>query len=440
MYLAVALFFLLVNSVPGQQFSPSSEQDLIPLVQNSSGPTRPPMLVMHVAIATWIFVLGACFGSFLNVVIYRLPAGMSLGQPKSRCPRCETPLSARDNIPVLGWLMLRGRCRYCSLPVSPRYPIIEALCGGIFLTLLFVELLSGAANLPLRHPDHFHVHPGLWLVWFAKWDLTGIYLYHCLLLIVVLATVMIGYDGHVPQKKLTLFGLVVGLVAGMFWYELRPVPAYPWPDSMRQFAWGMEWTDPLLNPGHRYWTGISLVGLLDGVAGAAGGLTAGLIVRWQMRMSPFKGDRSHFQAVSQEGGSTDPSKRAGDLSFAATAAVSTSFLITGAFLGWQACGALLLFVLPAMAVAKTVSTQIQGERFFRLAALFFFAFLFTFVLCWRQLDDFRWLPGFDGWDALTFGWQIEWMITLAGTLVFASLARFMPDGLGNRDTAEKEQA
>ncbi|MCR9202860.1 MAG: prepilin peptidase, partial [Planctomycetaceae bacterium] len=129
---------------------------------------------MQVLIVAWIFILGACFGSFLNVVIYRLPAGMSLGRPKSRCPRCETPLSARDNVPILGWLMLRGKCRYCSLPIAPRYPLVELTCGAILLTLMFGELLNGAANLPVRHPDHFSLHSGFWLAWFAKWDLSGL--------------------------------------------------------------------------------------------------------------------------------------------------------------------------------------------------------------------------------------------------------------------------
>ena len=143
-------------------------------------PTNYSMLGMQCLIAVWIFILGSCFGSFLNVVIYRLPAGMSLGKPKSRCPQCETPLAAKDNIPVFGWLLLKGKCRYCRLPIPVRYPLIETTCGLIFLVLLFCELLTGAANLPLRHPDHFHVHPGFWLVWFAKWDLSGLYLYHCL--------------------------------------------------------------------------------------------------------------------------------------------------------------------------------------------------------------------------------------------------------------------
>ncbi|MBC7287219.1 MAG: prepilin peptidase [Armatimonadetes bacterium] len=72
-----------------------------------------------------IFWLGAAVGSFLNVVIYRLPRGMSLLRPRSHCPSCGTRLSARDLIPILSWLVLRGRCRYCAHPVSVRYTVVE---------------------------------------------------------------------------------------------------------------------------------------------------------------------------------------------------------------------------------------------------------------------------------------------------------------------------
>jgi leader peptidase (prepilin peptidase)/N-methyltransferase len=80
-----------------------------------------------------VFAFGAAIGSFLNVVIYRLPAALSLLHPPSRCPTCHHPLRPYDNVPVLGWLWLKGRCRYCRSPISPRYPLIEALTGGLFL-------------------------------------------------------------------------------------------------------------------------------------------------------------------------------------------------------------------------------------------------------------------------------------------------------------------
>src|SRR5574341_217767 len=80
-----------------------------------------------------VFILGAALGSFLNVVIYRLPRGESLVRPRSRCPHCGTAIAAYDNIPVLSYLILRGRCRNCGQPISPRYPIVE-LTAGLLLT------------------------------------------------------------------------------------------------------------------------------------------------------------------------------------------------------------------------------------------------------------------------------------------------------------------
>ena len=80
----------------------------------------------------WIAAaLGACLGSFANVVIYRLPKEQSLVWPPSRCPKCARPISWYDNVPVLSWLVLRGRCRGCRKPISPRYPAVEALVAAL---------------------------------------------------------------------------------------------------------------------------------------------------------------------------------------------------------------------------------------------------------------------------------------------------------------------
>lgn len=80
---------------------------------------------------------GACVGSFLNVVAYRLPRHEGLFRPGSRCPACETPLSWRENLPVIGWLLLRGRCRFCRSPISAEYPLVE-----LALALLFAGLTT----------------------------------------------------------------------------------------------------------------------------------------------------------------------------------------------------------------------------------------------------------------------------------------------------------
>jgi leader peptidase (prepilin peptidase) / N-methyltransferase len=74
-------------------------------------------------------ILGAVIGSFLNVVAYRLPRRESLIRPGSRCPECKTPIKPYDNVPVLGWLLLRGRCRACGTRIAWRYPAVEAVTG-----------------------------------------------------------------------------------------------------------------------------------------------------------------------------------------------------------------------------------------------------------------------------------------------------------------------
>ena len=80
-----------------------------------------------------VFWLGAAIGSFLNVVVYRVPAGLSILWPPSRCPKCFHQLGMGENIPILGWLLLRGKCRHCRTPISPRYPLIEAITAIIFV-------------------------------------------------------------------------------------------------------------------------------------------------------------------------------------------------------------------------------------------------------------------------------------------------------------------
>ena len=79
------------------------------------------------------FCFGLIFGSFLNVCIYRLPRGLSVVAPRSACPECHAPIAALDNIPVLSWLILGGRCRHCGVRITPRYAVVELTCGLLFL-------------------------------------------------------------------------------------------------------------------------------------------------------------------------------------------------------------------------------------------------------------------------------------------------------------------
>lgn len=92
--------------------------------------------------------LGLAFGSFLNVVIYRLPRGENLAFPASHCPSCGKPIRAFDNLPLLGWLLLRGRARCCKAPIAARYPLVELLGGLLGGALIQVNILT----LPLETP------------------------------------------------------------------------------------------------------------------------------------------------------------------------------------------------------------------------------------------------------------------------------------------------
>ncbi|MBI4161842.1 MAG: prepilin peptidase [Acidobacteria bacterium] len=87
---------------------------------------------MRVLGAAALFLLGAVVGSFLNVCIHRLPRGESIVRPRSRCPRCGAPIRPADNVPVLSWLRLRGRCRACGWRIPARYPLVEAATAALF--------------------------------------------------------------------------------------------------------------------------------------------------------------------------------------------------------------------------------------------------------------------------------------------------------------------
>ena len=117
-------------------------------------------------IQLFVVLLGLVVGSFTNVLIARIPAGESIAWPGSRCPKCHHPVGWRDNVPVLSWLLLRGRCRWCRLPISVRYPVVELLSALLYLAayrkfglswLLFVRdlpFLTGLLAITFIDLDH----------------------------------------------------------------------------------------------------------------------------------------------------------------------------------------------------------------------------------------------------------------------------------------------
>jgi len=173
-------------------------------------------------ILVWLFALGGTVGSFLNVVVYRLPAGMSLVAPPSHCPVCKKPIRWYDNVPIFGWMWLRGRCRDCGVRISVRYPLVEAATAGLFVLLGVLGPVAGGVNLPSRAVQ---VAGGLIGPDRGPVGLYAIYAYHLALLCTLFCAGLIAWDGARVPGRLFLPAIVVGAVAPVAWPQLHPVPA-----------------------------------------------------------------------------------------------------------------------------------------------------------------------------------------------------------------------
>jgi prepilin signal peptidase PulO-like enzyme (type II secretory pathway) len=174
-------------------------------------------------IVVWLLVLGAVIGSFLNVVVWRLPQGGSLIEPPSHCPKCKHPIRWYDNVPVVGWFLLRGRCRDCRAPISFRYPLVEALCAAAFFLLALLECALGGVNLPQRP---VLAGADIVVVGWSSRQLYGIFLFHALLWCTILAGGLIEIDGNRPGWRVYAPALTLATVAGMAFPWLHPVPAW----------------------------------------------------------------------------------------------------------------------------------------------------------------------------------------------------------------------
>ncbi|WP_197995505.1 prepilin peptidase [Gimesia algae] len=225
--------------------------------------------------------MGSVIGSFLNVVIYRMPLGLNISKPKSRCPVCETPIQTRDNLPILGWLLLRGKCRTCQTPISVRYPIVEALTGLFFLLLYIVLVHSGGQFLPYRPPNRFG---GSYQILEGRtWDLIALDVYYSYLFIVLLASAYIQYDGQSIPRRLLIWCFIIGLGAGAFIPELHPVPALISTQSE------VSSTAVLLNELYYYGTlhiGVEIETIKTLVWGLLYGVIVGVLFCWPVLFKP----------------------------------------------------------------------------------------------------------------------------------------------------------
>jgi leader peptidase (prepilin peptidase)/N-methyltransferase len=248
------------------------------------------------------FALGANIGSFLNVVVWRMPLGKSIVHGDSRCPVCSTKIASRDNIPIFGWLGLGGQCRACGTEISPRYPIVEAITGAVFLLFYFVELISGGANLPVRGINTYR--GVLWIIMYPKWDVIGLYLYHCYLFCLLLVLTLMTLDRSRIPRRFLIFAFTVAMGLPLVYPDLALVPVWP---SLT--------------------TGLTSSSAYVG-AGTIGGILIGCVLHWAWR----------------RGLQHEPSE---------LMAIIPAFGLIGTVLGWQAvlslntffCGLMLLRIL-----------------------------------------------------------------------------------------------
>ena len=178
--------------------------------------------------AIFAFLFGLVFGSFLNVVIYRVPRQLSVVTPRSACPNCGAGIRAYDNIPVLSWVILRGRCRDCGHPISPRYAIVELLCGFLFVAAFY-------------HAAPLESSLQLWM-----------FLKLAIFFFLLLGLIFIDFEHHLLPDVMTLPGLLIGLI-----FSLK-VPVGGLPAFLTHRLLAVRWP-------------LSAISLLNSVAGAAVG-------------------------------------------------------------------------------------------------------------------------------------------------------------------------
>ncbi|MHB0957010.1 MAG: prepilin peptidase [Pirellulaceae bacterium] len=283
--------------------------------------------IMQMFLAVWLFAVGACVGSFVNVVALRLPAGIGIARSSSRCNRCLHPIRWYDNIPLVSWLVLGGRCRDCGVRISARYPLIELLVGLLFLALALGEGLIAGRNLPLpADAGRYHfLEPSQY------WTL---YAFHSLLLTTLFTVALIKANGDRVPRRLFWPALVVGLGLSPFVGWLHPV-------SFRPLAGVPSW----------------VLGAADAVLGGLSGLVMGCFVWPQQgrRAGRWPGDGSELYACA----------------------------LCGIYLGWQATVAVALLATSGYLVATLVTRIAPRWRTGPWCGFLTIAVL-VYILQWRR--------------------------------------------------------
>jgi leader peptidase (prepilin peptidase)/N-methyltransferase len=359
-----------------------------------------------------LFVIGAVFGSMLNVCIYRLPredglwgAFKSMLHPPSHCPRCGELIRFYDNIPILGWIKLRGRCRNCRGTIAARYPLIEALTGLLFVVLFACEVPDLWGWVAHQKSSLWHVYgPTNALAPF--WLVSSRYILHVVLLIALIVATFIDIDLRIIPDSVTLPAMFIALVAHTILGNVYIVPLWYQTPEMAGAAWGFF---------------APLQGLLQGLAGI------GWLAGWpQMQGVPlWIAGHPHLHGLCVSlagiivgGGSIWAVRLAG---FWALKREAMGFgdvvlmAMIGSFIGWQ--GTLIVFFL---AMILAVSISVPAWFFHRDHELPFGPYLAGGTLLLLLTGRFTW-PWFEvrflAMGPMLVPMALILMLLLAGTLI-----------------------
>jgi leader peptidase (prepilin peptidase) / N-methyltransferase len=261
-------------------------------------------------LVAWLFALGAVVGSFLNVVVYRLPAGKSLLHPGSCCPDCGHPIRWYHNLPILSWFLLRGRCFDCGARISPRYPLVEFATALLFLGLAALEVWPDVRAMVAQQAGDDRLPASL-----TGAEIVVRYGYHLWLLCTLLCATLMEIDRRRVPRRLMAMAVLVGLAGAAFCPAVR----------LKRFA---------IVPASWPWTAA-----LDAFAAAIVGLLAGLLAGWIFGRVTTGRPMARKDAEHSAAGS-------GGL-------LPWSLSCVGTFLGWQGAVAVgIVAMLVFLAIEK----------------------------------------------------------------------------------------
>ncbi|MBI1347700.1 hypothetical protein GC163_15605 [bacterium] len=295
---------------------------------------------------SYLFILGAVIGSFLNVLVYRLPLHEEIGKawrgvchPPSSCPYCRRRILAIDNVPIFGWMWLRGRCRFCQHRISFRYPFIEFLNGSLFVLLYWMMIPVGFGaeftESCLASPVSPYLHgvdPRA-----VPMFLNCQFLYYLVFTEALLVASLIDFDLQIIPDSVTVPAMVVGLLGSLVgcfwllpvWYQSASTVSMLWSlflDPEGQLPWWTEVEIPKWTLSHPH---------LHGFANSIAGFVVGGGTVWYVRIAGqwvFRREAMGF----------------GDVVLMA---------MIGSFLGWQPT-LVVFFVAPLCALAAVLGTAL----------------------------------------------------------------------------------